>query len=62
MVSKHDDFVGDGAIDDADDVPQGSGDVLLLVDEVELEGVRRRPDVVMDALVSKSAALPVFVE
>lgn len=62
MITEHDNFVGNRAIDDADDVPQRSCDVFLLVDQVELEVIRRRSDIVVYAFVAKSSALPIFVE
>jgi hypothetical protein len=35
MVPENDDFVRYGAVDDADDIPHGCRDVLLVVEEVE---------------------------
>jgi hypothetical protein len=52
VIAQHDNFVRDGAVDDPDDVPHGSGDILLFVDEVDGETVRRGPDVVLDAFVT----------
>ena len=62
MVAKNNDFIGDGAVDDSNDVPQGRRNVVLLVDQVQHEIVWRRPNVVFYALVVQTAAVPVLVE
>jgi hypothetical protein len=49
VVADYDDFVWDGAVDDADYVPEWSDDVFLLV--VEIEGQVGRANVVADAFV-----------
>lgn len=46
MVAEDDDFVRESSVDDANDVPDRRGGVVLLVDEVENEGWRRGTDVV----------------
>ena len=62
VVAKNNDFIGDGAVDDSNDVPQGRRNVVLLVDQVQHEIVWRRPNVVFYALVVQTAAVPVLVE
>ena len=58
MVAEHDDFVGNGAVDDANHVPQRRCYVVLLIDEVQRKPLWRRTDVVFDALVVEAAAVP----
>jgi len=57
------DLVGDGAIDDANDIPQRRGHVLLLIVQVHNNMVGGGPDVVVDALVAQARVTgPVLVE
>ena len=62
MIAKDDDFIRDCSIDDTDDVPQRSRNVLLLINQVELERVGRWPNVVIDTFIPESTTLPVLVE
>lgn len=62
VITQDDDFVGDGAVDDANHVPEGRGHVFLLVDEVECEVRWRGPNVVFDTLVVETAAVPGLAE
>ena len=62
VVAENNDFIGNGAVDDSNDIPQGRRNVLLLVDQVEHEVVWRRPNVIFHALVVQTAAVPVLVE
>lgn len=63
MVSKNDDFIRNGAVDDADDIPLRRGDIFLLIIEVQYHVVWRRANIVFDALVAKPVvAIPKLVE
>ncbi len=62
MIAHHYDFIGNGPVDDTDNIPQWLNVVILLVDKVDREAGRGWADVVMHALVAKATALPVIVE
>lgn len=63
MVADHNDLVGDGAINDPNDIPVGRDDVVLLVVQVEDDVLGRWTNVVVDALVSETQISgPVLVE
>jgi hypothetical protein len=62
VIAHDNDFVGDGAVDDADDVPEGCCDVLLLIDEIEREVCWGGPNVVFNALVVETTAVPSLAE
>lgn len=62
MVSKYNDFVSNGAIDDSYYIPEWVGHILLLVHQVERDALWGWADVVVDAFVSKTSALPELIE
>lgn len=63
MVAHDDDLIGDGSIDDSDNIPVGRDGVVLLVVQVEDDVLGRGTNVVVDALVSETkVSSPVFVE
>ncbi len=63
MVTDDDDLVGNGAIDDTDDIPQRSRHILLVIVKVDNHMLRGRTNVVVDAFVSQTkVAIPVLVE
>lgn len=63
MVAHDDDLIGDGSVDDSDDIPVGRDGVVLLVVQVEDDILGRGANVVVDALVSEAkVSSPVFVE
>ena len=55
MVADDDYFVGDGAVDHANGVPEVGGHVILFVDEIDGKLRRRGASRVGDVLVAKSA-------
>jgi len=63
VVAYNDDLIGDGSIDDANDIPVGCDDIVLLVVQIDNDAFRRRTDAVVHPLVPKAqVCLPVFVE
>ncbi len=63
VVANDNNLIWDGAVDNANDVPQWCGDVLLLVVQIHDHVVRGRADVVVNAEVPQPIVpCPVLVE
>jgi hypothetical protein len=63
MVADNDDLVRDGAVDNANDVPDRGGDIFLLVVQVDDNIIWCRANVVVNTLVLETQVLvPVLVE
>lgn len=63
MVAHYNNFVGNRAVDDSNDIPVRSNNIILLVIQLENDILRRWANVVVHALVAETeVSCPVLVE